>query len=1016
MVFQPLTTCAANCLRLLPRLALAAGLAGAAPGGWALDRASSLQQANHTAWGEQHGAPAMASALAQTADGFLWIGSAAGLVRFDGVSFVHQPSPSGAPGSPGIRSLYVDRQERLWVGYIFGGASVIDVQGKVSNFLPGQGLPEGSVISFGQTPDGTIWAITNRALARFDGRTWQTVPAEAGPFTSLSVDKHGVLWLGNDLGLYYLRPGEQAVRRLAAFEKGNSYANVLAADLLWVQQEKYLSGYRIDAGHCGQRAVHIPQGYSFHQYIARDGNFYSDGKDGLYRRVLLGGPGSYGLEGVGAQEQLTESQGMSGRAVTTMLEDRERNLWATTNGGLDRFRNSRFRMLAGEGTTNGEFSIDATDAGAVWLGAAEVGLQRFGAQPQAFPQLGTHIAAISRAADGTGDVASNFSIWHFDGVNWSKLPDPPEPVAIHRRVQSLVRDRRGRLWMSQIAQGVFLLEEGKWRKAALPGLFAGPAIFMHLDRKGTIWLGYPGNRLAAVDETDTVRRFDRADGLAVGNVTAISSAGGTLWVGGDQGVAHFDGARFQMLAGERADAFAGTSAILRSADGALWLNGSRGISRIPSASVEGFLKQSETRVAYERFNYLDGVDGVAAQIAPLPTGSLSSDGKLWFVTSKKVISIDPLHIARNPLPPQVHLLAVHSDGKTYAAGGGAVRLPPHTTGFDIAYTAPSLRMPERLRFRYLLESVDREWQDADNRRVAYYTNLKPGDYRFRVAAANEDGVWSTSDAAMTVTIEPAFYQTRLFQLLCAVLAATGLWALYSARERLRAARIEARLAERVQIARELHDTVLQSTQGMILHFQAVADKIPRNDPARTTIERELDRAELTLGEVRDRVQELRAPAAFGEPGFGPLVDWRRGLADLMQNALVPVVLEVAGSPRPLVPAVCEEAMGVLREALANAVRHSKASAIGILVDYGGKAFSIHVQDDGVGIPAELLAAGGRQGHWGMVGMRERAAKIDAVLDIRSSAGAGTDVRLRLPAARAYPRRRPLLMRWLGRWR
>jgi signal transduction histidine kinase len=997
--------------RQLLAIALAVLLWGAAGSGWALDRGSSLLQAAHTAWGEPQGAPSMAPAMAQTADGFLWIGSSSGLVRFDGVSFVPQPSPSGAPGSPGVRSLFVDREKNLWVGYLFGGASKIDKRGKVSHFLPGQGLPEGSVHHFQQTPDGVVWAATNRALAKFDGVRWHIVPTDAGSFTSMAVDKNGVLWLANNAGLYYLQPGAREVRRFVAFDKRNEFAGVMAADLVWVQDDHHLSGYSIDPANWGRRAVHVARDHTFHQYIDRNGNMYGDGRDGLYRRVLLGGVGNYGAAGVGPEEQLSTSQGMSGRAVMSTLEDREGNLWVATNGGIDRFRDSRFRMLVGEGTANSDFSIEASQAGAVWLGAADVGLQRFGNEPRTFPQLGTHITAIAKAADGSLDVASYSLLWHLDGAVWSKLPDPPESLSIHYRVQSMVRDRRNRLWMSQIARGVFLFDHGHWSKATLRGLFPGPAIFIYLDPQGIVWLGYTGNRLAAVDANDTVRCFDAANGLAVGNVTAISSVGGRLWIGGDQGVAQFDGARFHPLSGEHADTFPGTTAILRSADGALWFNGAMGIARIAPAAVDRVIAAPGYPVPFERFNFLDGVDGSAAQIAPLPTGSLSSDGKLWFITSKKVVSIDPLHIERNSLPPQVHLMAVQAEGHSYPASA-TVDLPPHTTSFDIAYTAPSLRMPERLKFRYLLESVDREWKEAGNRRVAYYTNLGPGDYVFRVAAANEDGVRSLSDATITVTIEPAFYQTRLFQLLCAGLAAAALWALYSARERMRVVRSEGRLAERVQIARELHDTVLQSTQGMILHFQAVANRISRDDPARGSIERELDRAEQTLGEVRDRVQELRAPAVFDMPAEATPVDWNAAIADLLQGAQMPVVLAFAGAPTPLAPAVAQEAMGVLREALANAVRHSQASSIAILVSYGRKHFSIRVQDDGIGIPGAVLAQGGRPGHWGLIGMRERAAKIGAQLEIRGDGG--TDVHLRLPAARIYQRRRHFLLRWLPR--
>jgi signal transduction histidine kinase len=326
---------------------------------------------------------------------------------------------------------------------------------------------------------------------------------------------------------------------------------------------------------------------------------------------------------------------------------------------------------------------------------------------------------------------------------------------------------------------------------------------------------------------------------------------------------------------------------------------------------------------------------------------------------------------------------------------------------QIEYTAGTLTIPERVHFRYKLDGLDTEWQDAGGLREAFYTNLEPGDYAFHVTASNNDGVWSTIGASLHFTISPAFYQTTWFRALCALVCLILLWFLYDLRIRqIRAkarSRLEERLAERERIARDLHDTLLQGVEGLLLRFQAVANRIPKREPTRELLERALVRADQLLDEGRDRVMNLRTGAA-------ELGDLPQALAAAgEQLALVHPTqfrTRTEGVPRDLHPIVHEEMLFVGREALANAFRHAGASKIEAQVSYDDLVLKVWVRDDGRGIDADVLRVG-RAGHWGLVGMRERARKIGANLDFWSKPGTGTEIELRLPARLAYRKKRRL---------
>jgi signal transduction histidine kinase len=329
-------------------------------------------------------------------------------------------------------------------------------------------------------------------------------------------------------------------------------------------------------------------------------------------------------------------------------------------------------------------------------------------------------------------------------------------------------------------------------------------------------------------------------------------------------------------------------------------------------------------------------------------------------------------------------------------------LPIHTTRLQIDYTAGSLTIPERVRFRYRVEGSDTAWQDAGDERQAVYTNLSPGRYKFQVIASNNDGVWNNEGDSLEFTIAPAFYQTRWFYALCTLLCLTVLVTLHRLRTRqvvtrIRA-RLEERLSERERIARELHDTLLQGVQGLILRFQVAANRIPREHGARELLEHSIDRAEELLAQSRDRVGDLRDPLRSAVSLPEALAAEGEHLASVGAGQFK---LTVEGTARELHPIVREEALFIAREALGNAFRHSGAEHIEADVSYGDANLRVRVRDDGRGIDPQVLRTGSAGNHFGLMGMRERTEKIRSQLLIWSKNAAGTEIEIRVPAKLAY---------------
>ncbi|WP_229418018.1 sensor histidine kinase [Massilia sp. Root351] len=953
----------------------------------------------HTAWTELDGAPAGATKFAQAPDGWLWISTPTGLYRFDGVRFERTEKVYGHPlAASNIMGLATTQDGAVWVGYRVGGVSVFRKDG-AHTYGESDGLRTVGVMHIEAAPDGAVWAAMRDGVAVLPpgGKRFQYLGPEAG-LPSLGAfqilfTRDGVTWIGTNTGAYFRRPGE--TRFSQAWPRKALVALCEAPDgALWGND--FAGGYyRIHtvAPAAGEGPVKPELEGSFMRFD-RQGTMWMIHRDSLERRLAPDGPSL-------PDQRLSKLNGISGPMLGASFLDREGNLWIGTSRGIDRLRPNRLRTMPVEKQL--EFpALVAGPSGDVWVGDYSGDVWSYRAEGRVRREVAGPITASYTGPDGV--------LWlgGMEGVQ-RRAPDGSETLirspdeVKSLRIHAMQQDRDGALWVSfSSGKGVYKLVQGAWTKlGALQGIPAPLITTMALDGEGNVWMGHLRSQIT-VAAPGQVRRLGPQQGLQIGTALHLYFDGNTMWAGGENGVAAYRDGRFVPLRGERSEQFRGVSGIVRLPGGDLWLNGADGLFRVSSADLGAWLNSGAKPVAFERFNAQDGMQGRAPQLRPVPSLRLSSEGALWYATTGSVGTIDPARIPRNPLPPPVEVVSVLSGGVRYAIpDAGALALPQGTRDLQIDFTALSLSLPERVRLRYRLAGLDQAWQEPEGRRQAYYTNLAPGKYRFEVTASNEDHLWNTKGAALELEIPPTFVQTGWFKLLLGALVLLLLYAAYALRirylTRRMQERLQERLAERTRIARALHDTLLQSMHSLLISFDAHSRHLEEGTQERTRLDRTLNLAEQLLVEGRDQILDLRASAS---PDMLELTLEQLGkaLADHRPHAFA---MQVAGTPRQLRKEVQDEIYAVAREALFNASRYADATRIELELAYGGSAFVLRIRDNGRGLDESVAAAGHRPGHWGLVGMRERAGGIGASLEIGSKPGAGTEITLTVPGKRAY---------------
>ena len=981
---------------------------------YALDPGLDVSQYAHTSWKIRDGAfKGSISSIVQTPDGYLWLGTEAGLFRFDGVRNLPWQPPAGQQlPSSAIMSLLVSRDGTLWIGTQKGLSSWKDGAFTQHAELAGQ-----YVFKLVEDGEGSVWAsgfFPVGKLCEYQKDSVHCYGADGvlgrGAF-NLFEDSKGNLWAGVKEGIWRWKPGPPKFYPLPGEPNG---IQALGEDA--------------DDG-----ALLVGWNGGLHRFV--------DGKTEVYplplavgkfsaRRVLRDRDGGLWIgtqdRGIvhvhqGKTDVFGPSDGLSGSNVYTIFEDREGSIWVATVDGLDRFRDYAVATFAPkQGLSNAVVgSILAARDGSVWLGTYG-GLNRWNNGEITIPQVGSGsrngkvdgLPPSSLFQDNSGRIwiATSGKVGYLDGDRFISVSGVPSGV-----VTSIAQDNSDSIWISNEHAALFQLQRGSvvqqfpWANFGQRGY--GSAIAAD-PSPGGLWIGFALGGVSYFAGNQVRASYAAADGLGAGRVNNLRlDQDGIVWAATEGGLSLLKNGRVATLSTKNGLPCDAVQWTMEDNSRSVWIYTACGLVRIARSDLESWTasvnqKGNATQtIQITVFDSSDGVRSHANSSHYSPQVVKTSDGRLWFLPWDGVSVIDPSHLPFNKIPPPVHVEQIIADRKIYDTASDTnehLRLPPTIRDLQIDYTALSLVEPEKIRFRYKLEGYDSNWQDAGNRRQAFYTNLPPRNYRFRVVACNNSGVWNEAGAALDFTIAPAYYQTTWFRILfvCAVLLV--LFALYRLRVRQVAQQVQAgmegRLDERERIARDLHDTLLQSVQGLILKFHAGIRQIPAEIPARETMERALDHADQVLAEGRDRVRNLRATAV----SIDDLpVAFKSVAEETAQGRKATFKTVMVGSVRQLHPLVQEESFCIGREAIINALTHSGGRNVEVEIIYESRQFRLRVRDDGRGIDPKILKEGGRPDHWGMQGMRERANKIGAELKLWSGHETGTEVELTVPGATAY---------------
>ncbi len=985
-------------------------------GGPAIAQERSLDSMEHRRWLSADGGPSQVGAIAQTRDGYLWLGTNDSLFRFDGMRFVrYEPATRNTLNI--VASLLVAGDE-LWVGLRYGGVRVIR-DGAMRSFPVGPGLPDGVIYSLARDRSGAIWAAADDGLARFADGRWQRIGADWG-FTGANaraafIDRDGVLWAASGNRLHYLPDGSRSFVDTGVAVDTVSEIAQARDGAIWAAERYSGKLHRVvlDKGTIAAASRQMDAA-AIGLLFDRTGSLWLSTTGQGIRHVA--NPSS--LAALDTAREFTVKQGLSSDFIWKMHEDSEGNLWVGTNAGLDRFR-QRTLMPAAFPAGALNFALAAGADGSVWGGPSNRPAMRM--QGNLVEQMTMPAPVNSAMTDSTGTVwmGGPSGIWRSRGNALERVAALPGTAGMETPVRAMARDAAGDLWVSINRVGLFRLRGGQW--GAQPAVSALASQRMPVSAlagpDGWLWFGYRDSLLVARRGNEE-RRWTSAGGLDLGHVTALAQHGGRTWIGGQRGVGYIDAGRFHRLQLPENGLFNNIYAMIpvpvRDGQGVdLWLHSRSGIFQLTVAELRRAAADPQHRIRYRSFDLMGGLANDPYQVLPLPTAVRSSDGKLWFSTSGGVAWIDPARPPSQHPGPTVVIESVSVDGARVGIAE-PLALRSGTQRVTVDYTALSLSAPEQLNFRYRLDGYDADWQDAGRERQASYTGLGPGNYTFRVMALNKDGMSSTREATFSFNIALAFYREPLFLALMATLAAGSLWLAYKinmrrAAQRLRD-RLEERHRERERIARELHDTLLQGVQGLVLRFHAVAGSLPADAPARVSLEQALDRADQVLVEGRDRVRDLRS---------GP--QDTRGLqqalatlgAELAQQSGRGFSVHLTGTVKSLLPAVLDEVYRIAHEAIVNAFAHANAQQVRAEIAYGQEVFRMTIADDGRGIDPAYLSPQGRPDHWGLRGMHERAERMGATLSVCSGAERGAMVTLSLPARMAYRRSHARQTGWRG---
>lgn len=920
------------------------------------------------------------SAIVQDLSGYLWLGTNIGLVRFDGWRFTRWETISRAPlpRSP-IVALSAARDGTLWIGFADGAVRRIK-DGEVHDPLATNG--DGGPVNLSEDHNGTIWTVTNGTVGRFQGGRWEKVVVERvspAPFAVMVRAIGAHVWIGSRYGLYkWIEESDtfHKVLNLGALDVAED-----ASQRLWITD--FSQGFRPATGAARTGGV---EGTGLRLLSDRRGNLW----------VATTGEGLWRVQVVGRERPTVEkaslNTGLLSDSIQAITEDREGNIWIGTTGGLQRLTVRTVIPVANIGWVT---ALDAS-AGTLWAGTSN-GLLRLNAGSDRWrrePRQPVDLWVRSVHADRRG------TLWvGSDRTLFTMIEGRLEPVSFPTRISfgpidSLTSDSFGNIWFSD-GPRLFRWQHGHLAHIDVPlQAGAGQIALLHADSSDRLWIAFREGRIAVLDAaTGQPGSAVNPNAFHQTVYDIFEDADHVVWILGNGGLTKFSHGRFVTLTHEQRIPPSVHGAIVSDGYDELWLNTDSGLLRLSRKAFDAAVEDPSRPLQYQLYDTADGVAG--APIVKL-LARRDANGRLWFARGGALTSVTPTHLADALRPPLqwVRIEGVITDDGAVHDLSDSV-LSSSTRRIEINYTALALTAPNRIRFRYRLDGFDADWVDAGTRRQAFYTNLVPGTYVFRVEATANDGRWGDSSAAAVWRFrrEPRFVQTRAFYIGSTVLLslfAVGIWQV-----RIRMVRREfaAVLAERLRLGREIHDTLLQHLVGLALQFDALADGVGTvTADARYRLVRIRKQVEGYVREARQSVYELRSPSP------PPCPDLATSLTEFGTQTAGPTMAfesHVEGDP-PEYPAKLRRAVTRIgQEAITNAVRHADARRIRLDLRFEPGAIVLSVADDGCGFDVERVQSEAAD-HYGLVSMRERAEDIGAQLDVTSEKGRGTIVQLRAP--------------------
>lgn len=977
---------------------------------------------SHQSWTEEGGAPVPVRAMAQGRDGFLWLATGAGLFRFDGVQF-ERIQVEGTDEKHDLPSaLVVTKNGDVWTNFETSHRFAVYRKGAL-HILNAPPAPS-RIVEMAEGADGAIWALTanfNAEVLRFHDGKWKTFNAADGlpksNAANMLVAADGAVWIACGNAIARLAPGA------GRFEiDRKTPPGMVSQDpqgRIWFSGNSGSYPITGPGGRGPPASLRMPYGTGGADVRAaplfdHQGNLWIGTH---YQGVQLLAKPAATLEKGGGEEptSFTRHEGLSSNVTNQLLEDREGNIWVATERGLDKFRAA---TLVAEPELEspavfGDKLLAASD-GSVYIGEAHTVFRvRPGGAPEPILRNVDEPQSLCEAPDGAIWVGfeTRIVVWANGGIR--KTIERPDKGVSHNLIYDCAFDAAGDFWMSASGGGLRRYKDGRWETMLAAGDRADfyPTSMVPASRGGVVV--QTGDKLVWIDDSGRRSTMHLDFHGTEMKVLTLYTTGDDVYAAGEFGLSRFRAGHVETIRADPASPDSRINGIVRTPEGDTWLAYPKALVRLRPRELERAFRD---KVFPAPTLSLGSGDGLRSQPHSHSQRSMvrGGDGRLWVATETGTLWMDPAHIIRNTRPPGIAIKSITADGRTHR-DPATLQLAAGTANIEIDFSVLSFADPARVSARYMLEGFDPAWVEPGTRRQAFYTNLPPGKYTFRVIGANNDGVWNRTGATLAFEIPPTFFQSVWFLVLCAVLVLIAFWTVYRLRVTQITRRIHARLderaRERARIARELHDTLLQGIQGLMLRFQAVADRVTDDKASHAQLEAALAVADDVVVDARNRVRDLR-----GSEGTNDLCTIVEHLvADVPFDPPIPIRIVVEGKPRLLHPFVAAEIKRIVHEVLFNIALHARASSAEVAIGFEPRHLAVRVRDDGIGIPADVLARGHKDGHFGLIGMRERAEKIGGNIMVSSSPGAGSEITLTLPAKLAFAKRRPSRRVWLPRF-